>query len=185
MRKFGLAVAVLAIAVAPVWVMAQEAGQGAAAPQHYFRLNLVVEDLDGAGKVVNARTFVTSAATTAGYTQEIRTGSRIPIPIGGSAVAGSAEPTQWQYIDVGVNFDVSNVKESGEKLGFRLGADISSLAGQPTGQLTGVSNRPVVRQNKWDSTVLIAIGKATVVYSADDLDSKGKMQVEVTATRVE
>ena len=43
----------------------------------------------------------------------------------------------------------------------------------------------MVRQNKWDSTVLIPIGKATVVYSADDLDSKGKMQVEVTAVRVE
>jgi hypothetical protein len=180
MRKLALMVAVFVMAAAPDCVMAQEAGQGAAASQHYFRLNLVVEELDGAGKVVNARTFVTSTATTAGYMQEIRTGSRIPIPVSGSA--GSAEPTQWQYIDVGVNFDVSNVKESGEKLGFRLGADISSLAG---GQLTGGSNRPVVRQNKWDSTVLIAIGKATVVYSADDLDSKGKMQVEVTAERVE
>jgi len=177
MRKFGLAVAVLGIAVAPIWVMGQEAGQGAAAaPQHYYRLNLVVEDLDGAGKVVNARAFVTTAATTTGYTQEIRTGSRIPIPIDSAS--------NWQYMDVGVNFDVRDLKESGEKLGFRLGADISSLASQPAGEETAAKH-PVVRQNKWDSTVLIPVGKATVVYSADDLDSKGKMQVEVTAVRVE
>ena len=182
MRKLVLVAAFLAMAVAPVWVVAQEAGQGAAAaPQHYYRLSLVVEDLDGAGKVVNARTFVTTAGTATGYTQEIRTGSRIPIPLGGS---GPVE-TQWQYIDVGVNFDVRDVKESGERLGFRLGADISSLASQPAGQETAAAKRPVVRQNKWDSTVLIPIGTATVVYSADDLDSKGKMQVEVTAVRVE
>jgi hypothetical protein len=179
MRKIGLVVAVLAFVAAPMWVMAQE-GQGtAAAPQHYYRLNLVVEDLDGAGKVVNARTFVTTATTTTGYTQEIRTGSKIPIPIGGG------NSPVWEYMDVGVNFDVRDVKESGEKLGFRLGADISSLASQPAAQETGVPGRPVVRQNKWDSTVLIPIGKATVVYSADDLDSKGKMQVEVTAVRVD
>jgi opacity protein-like surface antigen len=177
MRKFALAVAVLAMAAAPVWVMAQEGQSAAAAPQHYFRLNLVVEDLDAGGKVENARTFVTTVATTTGYPQEIRTGSRIPMPVGGD--------TQWQYMDVGVNFDVRDVKENGERLGFRLGADISSLAGRPAGQETGGTRLPVVRQNKWDSTVLIPIGTATVVYSADDLDSKGKMQVEVTAVRVE
>jgi hypothetical protein len=33
--------------------------------------------------------------------------------------------------------------------------------------------------------VLISIGKPTVVFSSDDLDSKGKMQVEVTAAKVE
>jgi hypothetical protein len=29
------------------------------------------------------------------------------------------------------------------------------------------------------------VGKPTLVFSADDLDSKGKMQVVVTATKVE
>jgi hypothetical protein len=43
----------------------------------------------------------------------------------------------------------------------------------------------VIRQNKWDSSVLIPVGKPTLVFSADDLDSKGKMQVELTATKVE
>jgi hypothetical protein len=37
----------------------------------------------------------------------------------------------------------------------------------------------------WDSIVLVTIGKPTVVFSSDDLDSKGKMQVEVTAARVD
>jgi hypothetical protein len=33
--------------------------------------------------------------------------------------------------------------------------------------------------------VLIPIGKPTVVFSSDDLGDKGKLQVELTATRVE
>ncbi len=58
----------------------------------------------------------------------------------------------------------------------------SSVAHQT--EVAGVGE-PVIRQNVWDSTVLVPIGKPTVVFSSDDLDSKGKMQVEVTATRVE
>ena len=95
MRKSGLAVAVLAFLVAPVWVMAQEGQSAAAAPQHYFRLNLVVEDLDAGGKVENTRTFVTTVATTTGYPQEIRTGSRIPMPVGAGPVKRNGSTWMW------------------------------------------------------------------------------------------
>jgi hypothetical protein len=39
-----------------------------------------------------------------------------------------------------------------------------------------------MRQNKWEAVVLIPIGKSTVVFSSDDLDNKGSMQMLVTAT---
>jgi hypothetical protein len=62
---------------------------------------------------------------------------------------------------------------------------VSSLAPQANATAGTVGNDPVIRQNKWDSTVLIPIGKPTVVFSSDDLDDRGKLQVELTATRME
>jgi hypothetical protein len=43
---------------------------------------------------------------------------------------------------------------------------------------------PLIRQNKWNSTVIIPVGKATTLFSSDDLHSKRKLQLEVTATPV-
>ena len=57
-------------------------------------------------------------------------------------------------------------------------ADVSSI-GSPVD--TGI-HAAVTRQNKWQATVLIPIGKSTVVFSSDTLDNKSSMQVVATAT---
>lgn len=182
--------AVLTFAGAPMGILAQDAqatAKPAPPPDHFYKLTLVVEEANDAGKVVNARSYVATIDTNTQVEshgrpdQQIRTGARIPVAT--SSGPGSAIES-WQYMDVGVDFDVRGPKEIGDKLAFNLVADISSLA-NPAGQSADPLSHPVVRTNKWSSNVLIPIGKATVVYSADDLDSKGKMQVEVTATRVE
>jgi len=46
-------------------------------------------------------------------------------------------------------------------------------------------HQPVVRQNKWQAAVLIPVGKPTVVFTSDALDSKGTMQLVVTATSLQ
>lgn len=150
-------------------------------PEHFYRLIFTLDEINDAGKVDNSRSYIATIVTgRPGGQQRIRTGSRIPIATG---TAGGS--TQFQYLDLGVNFDVRQVKEVGDKVSFNLSAEVSSLAqeqhlvaGSPVGD-------PVIRQNRWDSVVLIPVGKPTVVFSADDLDSKGKMQVELTATRME
>jgi hypothetical protein len=175
-----VAVAVGLVAPLPVWAQDTTKVSTSETPAHYYRLNFTVEDVNDAGKVDNTRTYIATIATGQGGRQQIRTGSRIPIATGTSS--GS---TQFQYIDVGVNFDVLQVKEAGEKLSFSLKAEISSL-GQEQHPIAGTPvGDPVIRQNQWDSAVLIPLGKPTVVFSSDDLDSKGKMQVELTATKVE
>lgn len=184
MRKFALVVAVFAVAVAPACLFAQGAAQSSTQevkePEHYYKLNFTLEELNDAGKVANSRSYIATIVTGRGGAQQIRTGSRIPIATG--TENGS---TQFQYVDVGVSVDVRQVKEVGDKLGFSLSAEVSSLAPQANATTGTVGNDPVIRQNRWDSTVLIPIGKPTVVFSADDLDDKGKLQVELTATRVE
>ena len=152
----------------------QPATAAPAQPVHYYRLDFVIENLDSAGKVTNSRSYSTTADTESPGATSIRTGSRIPIVTG----------AQYQYVDLGVDFDVRNVHEVGEQqLTFLLMASLSGEASptQPGQDL----NHPVIRQNKWNSQVLIPIGKRTVVLASDSLDSKGSTRVVVTATRIE
>lgn len=62
---------------------------------------------------------------------------------------------------------------------FYLAADVSSVAAPKD---PGVAAPPVMEQNKWQGQVLVPIGKATTVFSSDDIQSKGGMQLIVTAT---
>lgn len=170
----------LAISMLTLPLLAQEVTQTASQkpPAHYYKLNLTVEETNSSGQVSNARSYVTSVRT-GGNVQQIRTGTRVPVITG---TGTSTQSTQFTYIDLGVDFDVRDVEEIGDRLGLKLTANVSSLAEQEN---IGELKEPVIRQNKWDSAVVIPIGKSTVVFSADDLSDKGKMQVEVTATRIE
>ncbi|MFZ0630007.1 MAG: hypothetical protein WA399_05545 [Acidobacteriaceae bacterium] len=186
MKTVATLVAALTLSLLPVAVRAQNSPESTPppAPQHFYRLHFAVEELDAAGKVTNTRTYEETIATGSGPDQQIKTGSRVPIATGSYASGANANlaNTQFQYIDLGVNLDVRNATENGDKLSFRLKAEITSIARET--EIAGIGE-PVIRQNSWDSTLTVPIGKPTVVYSSDDLDSKGKMQVEVTATKVE
>ncbi len=152
-------------------------------PPHFYHVHFAVEELNGAGTITNTRGYDETIATGAnGRDQTIKTGSRVPIATGAYGSNPKTSTTQFQYIDLGVDLDVSNAKERGDMLSFRLRAVVSSVARQT--EIEGV-NEPVIRQNSWDSTVDVPIGKPTVVFSSDDLDSTGKMRVEVTATRID
>jgi predicted outer membrane protein len=196
MKKSAMFSSILAVAITSAGACAQAHQETATQPQaeatahqseaHFFHLKLVVEQVNDAGKIENARSYATTIAAKEPVddsAQSIRTGARVPITTVQSVSNPSA--TEFQYIDVGVSFDIRAAREVGSRLGFRLVADISSIAKQPAAEHQDSSGHPVVRQNKWDSMVLVPIGKPTVVYSGDDLDDKGRMQVEVTATPVE
>jgi type II secretory pathway component GspD/PulD (secretin) len=86
---------------------------------------------------------------------------------------------QFQYLDVGVNIDVLGTREVSRQLALDLKAEVSSLAGSPS---PSAATDPVIRQNYWQSAVLIPVGKSTVVFTSDALESKGGMQISVTAT---
>jgi hypothetical protein len=190
MKSIATLVAVSTLSLLPLAATAQNPPEAPAAPpQHFYRVHFAVAELDEGGKVTNTRTYDETIATTGPNhpvgDQQIKTGSRVPIATGSYGTNGNpANPanTQFQYIDLGVNLDVRDAVEHGEKLGFRLKAEVSSVARQT--EIGGVGE-PIIRQNVWDSTVLVPVGRPTVVCSSDDLDSKGRMQVEVTVTKVD
>ena len=140
-----------------------------AAPQeeHFYRLDYVVKEVDG-GKVVNSRNYSTMITT--GRVAEIRTGNKVPY----SSDKGVA------YQEVGTNIDARRPREVENQLAIEISADLSSVA---PGQ-TGSGNLPLLRQNRWQSDVLLPLRRPVVVFSSDDPGSTHKMQLEVTATQI-
>jgi hypothetical protein len=140
-----------------------------AEPPKFYKLEFVVKELQG-NKILNARTYL-AAASSGNQMSEIRAGSKLPY------ISKQGVTTEYQQIDVGVNIDVHQVKEIDNRLSFSIMVEISSLAEGPS----GATDHPVVRQNKWSSTVTVPLRKSTLLFSSDNVDSKSQMEVEVTA----
>lgn len=153
----------------------EEAGRSSESAPHFYRVTFVVEEIGANEKPTNSRTYTTTISTDRHFVGSIRTGSRVPIPIGTS---GPASPSQFQYVNTGINFDIMNVVEIGHELSFNLTADINSVADAKDPSL----REPVTRQNRWQAAVLIPIGKASVVLTSDALDSATNLRVSMTAT---
>ena len=140
----------------------------------FLHISFVVKELDE-GKATNARNYSTIITTGKNPRKAtLRTGSKVPIPNG---------PGQITYIDLGANFDCLFLQRVGNSVMLFISADISSVAATTAEALSG-SSGPVIRQNKWESNVIVPLGKPTTIYSSDDLSSKRKMQIEVTATPI-
>ena len=158
---------------------APEPSQGSETAAHYYHLEFVVQELSKEGKPTNTRTYTTTVSTDSHETASIRTDSRIPIVVSQTSSDNAKSPNmQFQYQDVGVNLDAMHAREVGHKLSLDLTANITSVAETLDARL----HEPIIRQNKWQAVVLIPIGKPTVAFTSDALDSKGSMQLVVTAT---
>jgi Bacterial type II and III secretion system protein. len=157
---------------------AAQAVEQTEAPQEErsFQLTFTVRELDENGKVVNSRKYVTMAATgprANGGGGNIRTGAKIPVPTG-------ANSSQFTYLDVGANFDVSRVRViKSNRVAMQVTAEISSFDSPAT-----TSTMATIRQNRWTGEVQVPIGGRTVFFSADDLASKKSMQIELAVTPV-
>jgi len=170
---------------------AAKAPETAKAPEpaaHYYHLEFVLQEVGTDGKPTNSRSYSTTVCT--GRNEQfgaIRTGNRVPIVTGGrpgsNNAGGKAElDFEYQYLDVGVNIDTREVHEIGRQLALNLKAEISSLADSMHSPNPELPNDPVIRQNSWQASVLIPVGKPTVVFSSDALDGKGGMQLVATAS---
>jgi len=148
-----------------------------ALPPKFYKLDFAVKEVDG-GKVLNARTYSVEVSTEPERGTSpacvIRTGSKVPMMTAG------ANP-QFTFIDVGVNIDCRAVREVSGGLTLGVNAEVSSALQEP---VTPTSLPPIIRQNRWSSTVLVPVKKPTVIFSSDDVASKRQMQLELTATPI-
>ncbi len=141
-------------------------------PAKFYRLDFVVQEVE-AGKVVNGRNYTLIGSTSA--RSSLRTGNRVPY------MSGLPNMQQVNFMEVGVNIDCWNLREIGNGLALEVSADATSMAPTPENMPNAP---PVTRQNRWTSGVVLPVKKPTVIFSSDDLNSKRKLQLELTATPI-
>jgi hypothetical protein len=138
-----------------------------------YRLDFKIYELDG-GKRTNERAYTMSAGLGSSWAN-LRTGTRVP-------VATTADKSQ--YIDVGVRLECRLIEQAGD-LFAHVRMEISSFALPEQGGDTRSTNLPVLRNANGEIETHITAGKPQVILSVDDVNSKKKMQVEMTATKVD
>jgi hypothetical protein len=166
----GITKIALAMAVAGTCFAQSAAAPPAAIEQKYFKLEFTVKEV-AAGKLINSRKYVVSMGEGRG-SSSIRSGDKIPV--------SSGRPPVVSYIQVGVNIDCQNARETPNGLALSVTTDISSTA--PPSEAN--SGPQIIRNYKWSSMVLVPLKKATVVFSSDDPTTNHQMQLELLATPI-
>lgn len=147
-----------------------------------YKLTFIIRELT-AGKVVGSRTYsalyINNEHADSGA---IRSGDRVPVSSGGD---------QYQYQDVGVSIDFRSPGSphvdppAANKLVINVSADITNLVPSTTPGERGATGAPLHREQRWNSNVLLDLGKPTLLFSSDDPVSDRTTQVEVTAVRIQ
>lgn len=146
-------------------------GQPGWVPQPY-RLDFSFYELED-GKKINTRHY--SLDLTAGSSNELKIGTRVPVPIGGG--------TNYQYMDVGTRIWADLVVEGGGELQLNVKSEVSNL------DMSGATHDhsqapPIVRQIQINGTTMLVTGKPILIGSMDDPNSNRQFQLEVTATKL-
>ncbi len=182
-----VAIALMSCVVFPAFGQTPPGNPSAAqntAERHYYHLVFVVKEVE-AGKVINSRSYFMSIGTVQKgmdiqrMPNSFRTGTKVPV---------GTEPGKISYIDIGVNIDCRNVVDLGDRMAMDLSAEISSLQKEAEDrnkpQIVGEGPAPLIQQNKWNSQVVVLLGKPTVVFSSDEVTSKRTIELELTATEI-
>ena len=142
-------------------------------PKKFYELNFMVRELENE-RVINSRSYsmILRVGTERGV---IRAGQKVPY------ASSTGTNAMWQQIDIGVNIDCRRLEEQGDQVSLSMQAEISSVMESQNNPPLPV---PIVRQNRWDSVVLLPVKQPTVLFSSDDPGSKRKMQLVLTATPI-
>jgi type II secretory pathway component GspD/PulD (secretin) len=140
-------------------------------PQKPYRLTFTLTESD-AGKRLGVQHFAIIVVN--GQHTVLKEGSRVPVstgPIGGNS-------PQFQYFDVGMNFDLTLDAFPG---GLRLRSKVEQ-SGFSDEHASGVlSQEPIIRQASLEGTSLLSLGKPLTLGSLDVPGSTRHIDIEVVA----
>ena len=146
-----------------------------AAPKKFYQLNFMMRELENE-RIINSRQY--SIILRGGAERgSIRSDQTVPY------LSRSGANAEWQQINVGVNIDCRKLEELDGQISLNISADISSVI-ENHGEAGPPSALPIVRHNRWESTVLMPVKKPTILFSSDDPASKRKMQLQLTVTPI-
>jgi len=148
---------------------------------NFFKLAFVMYELDD-GKRTNQRDY-TMIGRTDNQPSSIRVATKIPIY---TEVKGNDK--SYTYIDAGLTIRCSLKEQVDRRLQFHCDIEMSGFV-RPQ-QVAGAVGQagpeaPVIRTTRTESWALLTLGKPTVFTTVDDINSTKRMQVEVTATKIE
>ncbi len=181
MKTFSKVLAVLILAVmgsTMVFAQEKEAPKEAPRPREFpvYKLDFVIAELED-GKRVNSRAYTMLVQERSPGQGSVNVSTRVPVALGSS---GATQP-QVQYMDVGLGLDY-RVREESNWVIVEGRTRIESFAdAQPQ---SNSLNMPVTRRISIDSQAAVTPGKPTVIGSADDVNSKKRYEVQVTATKI-
>jgi type II secretory pathway component GspD/PulD (secretin) len=140
-------------------------------PKKIYRLTYTMNEMDG-GKRVGTQHFSMIVAEKQRVT--LKQGSRVPVATGSMGATGTAQQTQFQYLDVGMNFDATVTPVTG---GVELNSKVeqTSVAEEKSG--VGPQD-PVVRQTQVQGTSILMLGKPLVLGSVDVPGTTRRLEVE-------
>lgn len=139
------------------------------AARKFYQLNFVVQEIENE-RVINSRSY--SIIMRDSERGSIRAGEKVPF------TSGTATTTQWQQINVGVDIDCRSLEDLGTGVSLYIKADISSVMdSHPENSVA--ATLPIIRNNQWESTVVLPLKQPTVLFSSDDPASKRKMQLQL------
>ncbi|HXR77291.1 MAG TPA: hypothetical protein VN737_15035 [Bryobacteraceae bacterium] len=139
-----------------------------------YHLTFVVQELDNE-RVINSRSY--SMIMSEMGQSSIRAGEKVPY----SSTTGAN--TEWQQIDVGVNIDCRGLQATDNGVSLNIKADISSVM-ESHGANSAPASPPIIRNNQWESNVVLPLKQPSVLFSSDDPASKRRMQLQLTITPI-
>jgi hypothetical protein len=148
-----------------------------------YKMNFAVYELEN-GKRTNERDYimvVQARERNDGTGSKIKIGTRVPI-----ATGSSGNNTQFTYTDVGFDLDCYVVEMANGKLATRIDMGVSSFAVPEQNTNPGsAGGQPLFRTLTQHLNTVLSPGKPLVVASTDDVNSNKRIQVEVTATKLD
>jgi hypothetical protein len=137
-------------------------------PLAAYHLDFSVNEIED-GKKVNSRQYAMNVNSNS--SNELKIGTRIPV---------ESKEGEFQYLDVGTSI-FARLGERRGQTELEVRADVSSFANPEQEQGHA---RPLLRQVKINSSTILLLGKAIVMGSVDDPNSKRQFQLEVTVTKL-
>ncbi len=149
--------------------------RGAKPSDSYYKLSFVIFELED-GKRVNQREYTMISRVGGSPPSSVRSSTRVPIFV---------EEKKLQYVDAGLDLRCNVDDVVAGKVPVQCDVNISNFVLQEPAAEPHSAVGPVLRtMNVRTSTVLVP-GKPTVISTIDDVNSKKRVQIEVTATKIE
>jgi hypothetical protein len=148
---------------------------------NFFKLAIVMYELDD-GKRTNQRDYMMIGRTD-NHPSSIKVATKVPI-----TTLEKGDEKQYTYTDVGLKINCSMKEQVDRRLQLHCDIEISNfIRPEQIANATGNAGlaAPFLRTTRTDSWALLTLGKPAILTTVDDINSTKRMQVEVTATKLD